>query len=55
MPGATQANELDQGRRTAYWRCAGTYTPLPTTELENALADMDRHIDLFPSYDPETD
>ena len=55
VPGATQANELDQGRHTAYRHRAAAYTMLPTPEWENALADRERHIDLFPSYDPETD
>ena len=28
-------------------------TQLPTPDWENALADMDRHIELFPSHDPD--
>ena len=36
-----------------YGHYAIALTQLPTPDWENALADMDRHIELFPSHDPE--
>ena len=36
-----------------YGHRAIALTQLPILEWEKALADMDRHIDLFPSHDPE--
>ena len=36
-----------------YGHRAIALTQLPTPEWEKALADMDLHIELFPSRDPE--
>ena len=36
-----------------YGHRATALTQLPTAEWEKALADMDRHIELYPSRDPE--
>ena len=36
-----------------YAHRAVAYTRLPTPEWDKALADMDRHIELFEGHDPE--
>ena len=36
-----------------YGHRAIALTQLPTPDWENALADMDRHIELFTSHNPE--
>ena len=36
-----------------YGHRAIALTQLPTPDWENALADMDRHTQLFPGHDPE--
>ena len=50
---ATRAIELDPDHPMGYGHRAIALTQLPTPDWENALADMDRHIELFPGHDPE--
>ncbi len=50
---ATRAKELDPHHPMGYGHRAIALTQLPTPDWENALADMDRHIELFPRHDPE--
>ena len=38
--------------RTTQW-ATGALTQLPTPDCQQALTDMDRHIEPFPSHDPE--
>ena len=53
----SHAIELDPTDPGLWHRRSHTHTialiQLPTPDWENALADMDRHIELFPSHDPE--
>ena len=50
---ATRAIELDPNHAMGYGHRAIALTQLPTPDWENALADMDRHIELFPGHDSE--
>ena len=46
--------ELDPHHPIGYYsHRAIALTRLPTPDWENALADMNRHIELFPRHDPE--
>ena len=47
------AIELDPNHAMGYGHRAIALTQLPTPDWENALADMDRHIELFPGHDTE--
>lgn len=52
---ATRAIELDPDHRMGYGHRALALTQLQTPDWQNDLADMDRHIELFPRHDPEAD